>query len=44
MTFPLAEIDSARAVNVERAALLTHGLVFGFAASALIAWRVSDRD
>ncbi len=44
VTFAVAEIDSVRAVNIERAALLTHGLVFGFTAAALIAWRISDDD
>jgi hypothetical protein len=44
VTFAVAEIDSVRAVDIERAALLTHGLVFGFIAAALIAWRISDHD
>jgi hypothetical protein len=44
VTLALAEIDSVRVVNVERAALMTHGLLLGFTAAALIAWRISDRD
>ena len=44
VTLPLAEIDSVRAVSVEKAALLTHGLVFGFAAVVALAWRMSDGD
>jgi hypothetical protein len=44
VTLALAEIDSVRVVSIERAALMTHGLVLGFTAAALIAWRISDRD
>ena len=44
VTFPLAEIDSVRAVSVEQAAFMTHGLVLGFTAATLLAWRMSDRD
>ena len=44
VTLPLAEIDSVRAVSVEQAALMTHGLVFGFMAFAALALRMSHRD
>lgn len=44
VTVALTEIDSVRAVSVERAALMTHGLVLGITAAALIGWRISDRD
>jgi hypothetical protein len=44
VTFAVAEIDSVRAVDIERAALLIHGMVFGFAAVALIAWRNASDD
>jgi hypothetical protein len=44
VTLAVAEIDSVRFVSVERAALMTHALVLGFAAVALIAWRESSPD
>jgi hypothetical protein len=44
VTLALTDIDSVRVVNIERVALMTHGLVLGFTAAALVAWRLSDRD
>jgi hypothetical protein len=44
VSLPLAEIDSVRAVSVERAALATHALVLGFAALVAVAWGASEGD
>jgi hypothetical protein len=40
----LAEIDSVRAVSVERSALVAHALVLGFTLGTLIAIRASSDD
>jgi hypothetical protein len=42
--FALGDIDSVRAVSTDRSALLTQGLVLGFAAAALVAWRIAEGD
>jgi hypothetical protein len=44
VTIAVAAIDSVRTVDIERAALLTHGLMLGFTVVALIVWRVSEGD
>jgi hypothetical protein len=44
VTLALADIDSVRVVSSDRSALLAQGLVLGFAAAALVAWRISEGD